>query len=74
MGFLGTLFSKTGLLIVVYILIGVFVNTAAPHLPPLTFSLASFHSWIQYFISILFWPLSYWKPIFTVGPWSLTSG
>jgi len=69
MKFLQTLFSRMGLLIVVYILIGVFVNTASPHLPTAAFSVAALHSWVQYAISILFWPLSLWHPTFTVGEW-----
>jgi len=24
---------------------------------------------VQYFISILFWPLSFWHPTFNVGKW-----
>jgi len=32
-------------------------------------SLLSLHSWVQYFISILFWPLSFWTPSFTVAKW-----
>ena len=70
MKFLQTLFSKMGLLVVVYILIGVFVNTAPPHLPTAAFSVAALHSWVQYAISILFWPLSLWHPTFTVGKWT----
>ena len=70
MSFLKTLFSAKGLLIAVYILIGVFHNTAAPHLPATPGSLTSLHSWVQYVISILLWPLSYWHPSFTVGKWS----
>jgi len=70
MKFLQTLFSRMGLLIVVYILIGVFVNTASPHLPTAAFSVAALHSWVQYAISILFWPLSLWHPTFTVGEWT----
>jgi len=69
--FLRTLFSTTGFLIILYILIGVFVNTAAPHLPTTSSGLSgSLHSWVQYFISVLFWPLSFWKPSFTVGQWA----
>jgi hypothetical protein len=64
--FLKTLFSTTGLLIVVYILIGVFFNTAPPHLPTTGGNL---HSWVQYFISVLVWPLSFWTPTFNVGKW-----
>ena len=70
MGFLKTLFSTTGLFIVIYILIGVFINTASPHLPTTTGSLATLHSWVQYFISIFFWPLSFWHPTFTLGKWT----
>ena len=69
MAFIKSLFSTNGLLIAGYILIGVFVNTASPHLPTTTFSVLSLHSWVQYFISVLFWPLSFWHPAFTVGKW-----
>jgi hypothetical protein len=67
--FLKTLFSSKGLLIAAYILIGVFTNTASPHLPSTTASLVSLHSWVQYIISILFWPLALWHPTFTLGQW-----
>jgi hypothetical protein len=70
--FLKTLFSTTGLLIAIYILIGIFYNTAPPHIPPVTATLATLHSWIQYVISILFWPLSFWHPTFTLGKWTPT--
>ena len=72
MKFLNTLFSTTGLLIAIYILIGIFYNTASPHIPPTTATLAALHSWIQYFISILSWPLSFWHPTFTLGKWTPT--
>lgn len=68
MDFLRTLFSKTGMLIAVYLLLGVFINTAPPHLPQGT-SFSDVHSWAQYIISVLFWPLSFWTPHFTVGQW-----
>jgi hypothetical protein len=67
--FLKTLFSTKGLLIAVYILIGVFTNTASPHLPTTASSLGSLHSWVQYIISVLVWPLALWHPTFTVGKW-----
>jgi hypothetical protein len=70
--FLKTLFSTTGLLILIYLLIGVFYNTAPPHLPVTAASFTSLHSWIQYFISVLTWPLSFWHPTFTVGKWTPT--
>ena len=72
MKFLNTLFSTTGLLIAIYILIGIFYNTAPPHIPSTAASFTSLHSWIQYFISILSWPLSFWHPTFTVGKWTPT--
>jgi hypothetical protein len=70
MKFLKTLFSANGLLIGTYILIGVFVNTASPHLPAAPSSASFLHSWVQYAISVLLWPLSFWHPAFTVGKWS----
>jgi hypothetical protein len=63
------LFHKAGLFITIYILIGVFYNTAPPHLPAVTFSLAALHIWVQYFISVLLWPLSFWHPTFSVAQW-----
>jgi hypothetical protein len=63
------LFHKIGIFLMIYLLIGVFSNTAPPHLPTFAFSLAALHSWVQYFISILFWPLSLWHPIFSVAKW-----
>ncbi len=69
MDYVKALFSIKGLVIVVYILIGVFLNTAPPHLPHAGLNLATLHSWVQYFISIFFWPLSFWHPTFTVGKW-----
>ena len=68
-GFLTLLFSKWGLIFAIYFLIGVFHNTAPPHFPMTAGSLTSVHSWIQYFISIFFWPLSYWHPLLSVGKW-----
>jgi hypothetical protein len=68
--FLNTLFSRRGLAIALYILIGVFLNTAAPHLPTSPSTASSLHSWGQYVISVLFWPLGLWHPIFTLGKWT----
>ena len=69
MGFVKTLFSATGIGIVIYILIGVFVNTAPPHLPTTVATLSALHSWAQYIISVFFWPLGLWHPTFTFGKW-----
>jgi hypothetical protein len=63
------IFTKWGIFIVIYVLIGVFSNTAPPHIPAFVFSVAAFHSWVQYFISVLFWPLSFWHPIFSISQW-----
>jgi hypothetical protein len=71
--YLRILFSWVGLFIAIYILIGVFFNTASPHLPKAAFSLTAVHSWVQYLTSIFFWPLSFWHPTFSVGPWSAGS-
>ena len=65
-----TLFSTTGLIILAYILVGIFFNTASPHLPTTTATGGALHSWAQYIVSVLFWPLSLWHPTFTVGKWS----
>ena len=67
--YIRALFSPVGLVFVIYTLVGVFYNTASPHLPPFAFSLAALHSWIQYFISIFLWPLSFWHPVFSVAKW-----
>lgn len=63
------LFTEAGLFIIIYILIGIFYNTAPPHLPTVAFSLDALHSWIQYLISIVLWPLSFWDPTFSVSHW-----
>lgn len=63
------IFTSWGIFIVIYTLIGVFFNTAPPHIPALTLSVAALHSWVQYFISVLLWPLSFWHPTFSVGLW-----
>ncbi|HYA52987.1 MAG TPA: hypothetical protein VEG33_17690 [Streptosporangiaceae bacterium] len=63
------IFSSVGLIVAAYILVGVFYNTAPPHLPTFAFSAAALHSWVQYFISVLFWPLSFWDSPFTVAQW-----
>jgi hypothetical protein len=77
-GFFRTLFSTYGFLIVLYIAIGILTNTAPPHIPSFEVGAAgstmslwqTFHSWIQYLISVMFWPLSFWQPTFTVSKWS----
>jgi hypothetical protein len=68
--YIAVLFSPLGLFIVIYILIGVFYNTAPPHIPATAASFTSLHGWIQYLISIFFWPLSFWHPTLTLGKWT----
>ena len=69
MDYIKTIFSVKGLVVAAYILVGVFYNTAPPHLPTVAFSLPALHSWVQYGISVLLWPLSFWHPTFSVGQW-----
>ena len=45
------LFSPVGLIFVIYFLIGVFHNTAPPHIPSTTGSSASLHSWVRVHLS-----------------------
>ena len=68
--FFRTLFSSIGVTIVVYIMIGVFFNTAAPHWPGSIGNAAGLHSWVQWVISVFFWPLSLWHPEFVLGKWT----
>ena len=64
------IFSKAGLFIGIYFLIGVFYNTASPHFPGLKFSAGGLHSWAQCLISVILWPLSFWHPLFSISRWS----
>jgi hypothetical protein len=63
------IFTKWGIFIVIYTLIGVLYNTAPPHIPAVALTGAAFHSWVQYIVSVLFWPLSFWHPIFSFSQW-----
>ena len=69
LAYIAFLFSRTGFIFLIYFLIGIFYNTASPHFPSTAASFTSVHSWIQYFISILTWPISFWHPTFSVGKW-----
>lgn len=58
---------------IVWIIIGIGVNTAAPHYPTFSgqFSIwQELHSLVQYIISVVLWPLSLWTPNFTTGKWT----
>ena len=65
------MFSRFGLFIGAYILLGVFLNTAAPHFPQVEpNSIVGLHAWLQYIISVMSWPLGLWHPTFTLGKWT----
>ena len=69
--FFRTLFSTIGALIAIYILIGVFHNTAPPHFPHQTATIGgNIHSWTQYIISVFGWPISYIQPQINFGKWT----
>ena len=68
MDFLKTLFSTKGLLIVAYILIGVFVNTASSPSAD-TGVRRSSAAQLDPVLHLIFWPLSFWHPSFSVGQW-----
>jgi hypothetical protein len=64
---------STWLKVLVYVIIGIGVNTAYPHYPQFGQNFGPgvlLHSITQYFISVMLWPLSFWHPIFTVGKWT----
>jgi hypothetical protein len=65
-------FNRETLFVLIWLIIGVAVNTASPHLPSTHFPStgAMLHSWVQYVTSIAFWPLSFWHPEFTTGMWT----
>lgn len=73
MGILIGILRSTTLWVLVYVLIGIGVNTNPPHYPsfPPGFNAGlELHSLAQYLISVLLWPLSLWSPSFTVGKWT----
>jgi hypothetical protein len=73
MTFLRSVFYSTYLRVGIYIVIGIGVNTAAPHYPTFSSNFtwhAELHSLAQYIISVGLWPLSLWSPTFTVGKWT----
>jgi hypothetical protein len=72
MFFIRNVWSRDTLFLLIYLIIGIAVNTAAPHLPNAHAANTGdmLHSWAQYFISVVSWPLSFWHPTFTVGQWT----
>ncbi len=73
MAFLRILFSKTGMIILTYILVGIAVGPppgSQGRLPAITAAAtgASLGAWIQFVIWVLFWPLGlvFHHPTFTL--------
>jgi hypothetical protein len=73
MDFIFGIFRSTWLKVLIYVVIGIGVNTTAPHYPQFGQGLdpmSLLHSLVQYIISVMLWPLSLWSPTFTVGKWT----
>jgi len=73
MGFIRGIFYNPYIRIGLYIIIGIGVNTAAPHYPTFSGNFginAELHSLAQYIISVGLWPLTLWHPEFTIGKWT----
>ena len=73
MDFIFGVFRSTWIKVFAYILIGMYINTASPHIPQFTGGFGPsvmLHSLVQYIISVMLWPLSLWGPTFTVGKWT----
>jgi hypothetical protein len=73
MDFLVSIWRSTWIKVLAYVIIGIGVNTAAPHYPQFSQGFGPgvlLHSLVQYVISVMLWPLSLWSPTFTVGKWT----
>jgi hypothetical protein len=73
MDFIISIWRSTWVKVLIYVVIGIGVNTAAPHYPQFGQNFGSavlLHSLVQYVISVMLWPLSLWSPTFTVGKWT----
>jgi hypothetical protein len=73
MDFIISIWRSTWLKVIIYVIIGIGVNTAAPHYPQFGQNFGPgqlLHSFVQYIISVMLWPLSLWQPTFTVGKWT----
>lgn len=69
--FFGILFSPIGIMFMIYLIVGIFTNTAPPHLPGGGNDMAATaHSWVQYILSVMGWPLGLWHPTFSFGKWT----
>lgn len=73
MDFMRSIFFSTWIRVLVYVLLGIGINTSPPHYPTFSgqFGLGvELHSVVQYVISVMLFPLSFWSPTFTVGKWT----
>ena len=73
MEFVFGVLRSTWLKVLLYVVLGIGINTAAPHYPQFNQGFdpsAMLHSLAQYFVSVMLWPLSFWQPTFTVGKWT----
>jgi hypothetical protein len=73
MDFLVSIWRSTWIKVLAYVVIGIGVNTAAPHYPQFGQNFGPsvlLHSLVQYILSVMLWPLSLWHPTFTVGKWT----
>jgi hypothetical protein len=73
MEFIIGIWRSTWIKVLIYVVIGIGVNTAAPHYPQFGQNFGPWqllHSLVQYIISVMLWPLSLWHPTFTVGKWT----
>ena len=73
MDFMRSIFFSTWIRVLVYVLLGIGINTSPPHYPTFSgqFGLGvELHSVVQYVISVMLFPLSFWGPTFTVGKWT----
>jgi len=73
MEFLVMIWRSTWIKVLIWVVIGIGVNTAPPHYPQFGAGFGPgvlFHSLVQYIVSVMLWPLSLWSPTFTVGRWT----
>ena len=60
MKFFSTLFSKIGILLLAYFVVGVLVGppgAAAGHFPGTAATGTSIHAWLQWALWVIFWPI-----------------
>lgn len=73
MGYIIRILNNPFMVAFIWIVIGILVNTAPPHLPSTSGQFGVgflLHDWAQYIISVAFWPLSFVHPALTTGKWT----